>query len=557
MQHQDFEVCLKTLSSAAAALVLTCQLWGQSCTPHDGNLPGPPATAPTRCCKQIGPDLILGNINDTTFNASSEIINGVTYDAFAFGTTSCNIGNMNARWDALPSTSHAVIAENLFKYKNSRLEQIGVSWLEHGFEALADNSCGCGCNGQGFNVLGVGCGSPSTASFNGTQSALKPRWYVNAHTGVFPSNEPVAPGSGTTFRRLRVNLSDLEVSSASVRYFAECHIVAPDDAYFDNNDNNASYREASMTQAAPDNYNVAMLGFTQREQPAIHAWKIMDSQVIESPVQVAEPLPTNNGNQSTACQQIFGGPCPVSLNNTSLVIVSSLATFNNGVWHYEYAVENVNCDTSIGSFSTPMPQGAIITNIGFHDVDYHSGDGMNNVTFDGTDWLSFVTGSAIEWSAAQSYAQNPNGNAIRWATMYNFRFDCNLPPSRTLLNGANSLATLGTFKTRGTVSALVYAPDNDCNHNNVGDSIELANGTLHDANSNGVPDECEAQPCPADIAMPHNGHVDVDDLLAIINGWGPCPHPCHAPTCIADIVPNCQVNVDDLLVVINSWGPCQ
>jgi len=54
--------------------------------------------------------------------------------------------------------------------------------------------------------------------------------------------------------------------------------------------------------------------------------------------------------------------------------------------------------------------------------------------------------------------------------------------------------------------------------------------------------------CPADIA--HNCHVDVDDLLAVINAWGPCSR------CVADITSNGQVDVDDLLAVINAWGNC-
>jgi hypothetical protein len=51
-----------------------------------------------------------------------------------------------------------------------------------------------------------------------------------------------------------------------------------------------------------------------------------------------------------------------------------------------------------------------------------------------------------------------------------------------------------------------------------------------------------------------NGMVDVDDLLEIINSWGPCA------ACISDIVPaggDGAVNVDDLLAIINSWGPCK
>ncbi len=64
--------------------------------------------------------------------------------------------------------------------------------------------------------------------------------------------------------------------------------------------------------------------------------------------------------------------------------------------------------------------------------------------------------------------------------------------------------------------------------------------------------------CPADIA-PSGGNntVDVGDLLAVINAWGPCP-AAPAP-CPADITPpggNGQVNVSDLLAVINAWGAC-
>lgn len=64
--------------------------------------------------------------------------------------------------------------------------------------------------------------------------------------------------------------------------------------------------------------------------------------------------------------------------------------------------------------------------------------------------------------------------------------------------------------------------------------------------------------CPADID--HSGGVGVDDLLAVINSWGPCPPP-NPNNCPADIAPagsggNDTVNVDDLLAVINAWGPC-
>jgi outer membrane protein assembly factor BamB len=61
--------------------------------------------------------------------------------------------------------------------------------------------------------------------------------------------------------------------------------------------------------------------------------------------------------------------------------------------------------------------------------------------------------------------------------------------------------------------------------------------------------------CLADITG--DGTVNVNDLLAVINGWGRCPPPPTA--CPPDISPpggDGVVNVNDLLAVINAWGPC-
>ena len=54
--------------------------------------------------------------------------------------------------------------------------------------------------------------------------------------------------------------------------------------------------------------------------------------------------------------------------------------------------------------------------------------------------------------------------------------------------------------------------------------------------------------CPADIN--NDNSVNVGDLLAVINAWGPCAG------CPADVNNDGQVNVGDLLAVINAWGAC-
>ena len=57
--------------------------------------------------------------------------------------------------------------------------------------------------------------------------------------------------------------------------------------------------------------------------------------------------------------------------------------------------------------------------------------------------------------------------------------------------------------------------------------------------------------CAADIN--HSGAVDVDDLIAVILGWGACANPNNCP---ADVNHSGTVDVNDLLAVISSWGPC-
>jgi len=78
--------------------------------------------------------------------------------------------------------------------------------------------------------------------------------------------------------------------------------------------------------------------------------------------------------------------------------------------------------------------------------------------------------------------------------------------------------------------APTVADSSFCNHGE--DVIE---GKWIDAGGNTFTEECEPD-CDGDING--DGHVGVDDLLAVIASWGD------------------PYNVDDLLLVIGGWGPC-
>lgn len=56
-------------------------------------------------------------------------------------------------------------------------------------------------------------------------------------------------------------------------------------------------------------------------------------------------------------------------------------------------------------------------------------------------------------------------------------------------------------------------------------------------------------PCPADTDG--DGLVSINDLLALLAVWGPCPHPC-----LQDLDGDGSVAIGDLLDTLAVWGPC-
>jgi hypothetical protein len=338
---------------ACSVGLLTPSALSQSCTSSCSS-PNCTGNNGTVCCKPVGPDVIVGVVLGSTdgsgnsWNTTAENIGGVMYDAFSFGTTSCNTGNQNLAWFAFPNNRHPAISQNLFRVRVepngvSKIEQLGQSWLKHGFTALTQNACGCFCNGTGGSQLGVGCSDPYTAQRNASQSGLGPKWQVDASSGYFPSGGPANPPfSGTTARRLRVRSSELSATTSTVRYFAEAQYISQDDAAAFNKNNNASYREVFFS-GGPTEWSSSTQAsvVTQREKPGIHAWRQVDNAVTITNITTPE------------------SPNPLAFNpnccTSALVILGAKATpLGNGTWHYEYAVQNLNSHRSIASFSIPI-----------------------------------------------------------------------------------------------------------------------------------------------------------------------------------------------------------
>lgn len=459
------------------------------------------AGCPGDASQSHGPDVVVANISGpSNYRAAAAL------EALTFGSDACNLGDQQVLWDACPANTHPVFGGNLYKWHTvnsaTRFEQIGQSWLKHAASANQDVLCCSNCQPSGtFARLGIGCSDPYSSFLNGTQSGLGPKYPINAHTGAFPTGCPLNPSGGNT-GRLEVEISDLVLTNggaaATTRYFGQCHYVTPDDAVSHNQDNNASYREI-ITSLNGSDWNFGLLGGTQRETPAIRAWKTLDTGVVETDVHVPED---------------DGFP--------ALIIVAAKATdLGNGFWHYEYAINNLNSDRSIGSFSVPCSIYSTVHNVGFHDVAYRGGDGGGGVNYDGTDWPGSFAGGAVTW-ATTPFAVNDNANSIRWGTLYNFRFDANLPPAPSRGN-----VTLGQFKVVTDVAASTAVPSSvictkaDVNADGVVDGGDISVFAQLYVNGAGTP----AQMCAGDVQATPNGAIDDADVApfadCLLNGG--CP----------------------------------
>ncbi|HEX8247443.1 MAG TPA: carboxypeptidase regulatory-like domain-containing protein [Pyrinomonadaceae bacterium] len=387
-----------------------------------------------------GPDVVVGDLSGLAqFGASSG-----TQVGLAVGTDSCNFGTVDLNWFANPANDHPVIPQNLYRMSggasnDERFEQIGQSSVKHAFTALTNNLCGLGCNGVGGTRLGSGCSDPYSAGLNSGPN-LGSRAWINPFTGFYPRNDSATPNNSHAnhahvgpSHRILTEISDLSTTlNSGATYYAEAQYVTPHEyAHCQSNPtqcnmyNNVSYRRYNVTgTGSPFSFSPAAA--TVRAKAAVAAWTGATSVEIR-------PDPGNDGIGMVAYK--VTNPSP-------------------GVWHYEYAIYNQNLDRSIQSFGVPLGAGITLSNIGFHAPPQHPGwaaDGtVGSAGYSNAPWTQTQSGSAMTWSS-ETFAQNQNANAIRWGTMYNFRFDSNRPPQ-----AAN--ATIGFFKTGAPITVQIQAP---------------------------------------------------------------------------------------------------
>ncbi len=305
---------------------------------------------------------------------------------------------------------------------------------------------------------------------------------MNAATGVYPWPYTAdGQGGNTIYKRLQVATVDL--ANANSLYFIEGQYVALDDATAGNDNNNASWRRVNISGS----HNLSFVGSTVQQEAGIFAWQANDGAVVLTHIDVP--------------------------SDGRFTLGYKVSDNGDNTWHYEYALYNMNSDRSGQAFRVPVPASVTLTNIGFHDVPYHSGE-----PWAGTDWTVTTGGGEIVW-ASETQSANPVANALRWGTLYNFRFDADAPPTTADLGidlfKAGSPSSM-TVSAEGPEGVVLPCPT-DVNGDGVTNVLDLIELLL----CFGLPN---APPCDMRQDVNCDGTINVLDLIDLLLEFGnTCP----------------------------------
>ena len=346
----------------------------------------------------------------------------------AMATTSCNKGTVKVPWEAPMLEDHPFISFLVARETDGRLTQISdYSYVKHGFFALTDSFCDTCTEGPfgGGDVLGLGCSDTYSTGNNGDNYWLAPPQEIDPWLGDweatcshFDKGEPVvnppfdcdgnrslstAMASALNPVGHRINIPDSEFMEDGTYWYQGYYVIRGEpEANRENNWGTRSF-DPNWTGAFWSTFSTSPFA----EGSVLNRWV---GATVNS---------EKNGDDD--------GRIYVATKVTGPV---------NGIWHYEFAVQNRDNFRGAGDISIPVCPDARVMNFGFSDVDGNPGN----------DWTMSHNGSSIDISV--------NGNPVRWNTFYNFWFDSDAGPGSSSINISQFDAGTGA----GSINVTSDAP---------------------------------------------------------------------------------------------------
>ncbi len=316
----------------------------------------------------------------------------------------CNPGSVNIPWQAAMSSNHPKFGFVVVRVHDGRMEQISDwSYCKHAFTSVNVNGqCGsCQDPGTG-SLMGVNCSDTYSEDNNGERFWLGPPEEINAWLGTwnpvgsyFDRGDPPVGGAGATNGVRSLTMAQVSAFDAVKNRITvdEADLLTPGATYF--------YGIQLIHQGesvANRGDNLASRGFNPSWSGGQWSFANNTAQMAHGSILTRWPNADVNSGQNG--------------NDDGRFFVGSVVTpLGGGMFHYEYAVHNVDNDRGGATFRLPIDAGATASNFTFRDID---GDPLNQ-------WLATRVGNEIVFTA-------PANNPLNWNTIYNFGFDASFPP---------------------------------------------------------------------------------------------------------------------------------
>lgn len=367
-----------------------------------------------------------------------------------FGHAFCNAGSVHIPWQTSPTTSgqmtdiHFKIAFLLARESEGRIVQVSTpgSYVKHSRVTYNLGSSQCGtCQSGPSSTFRMGCYDAYSTGFNGNRFNLGPPNEIDPWLGswnpvgsYFDRGDPAVVGPAATdgtqsLTSTQVNAFDPVKNRVTV---AESELSQPGTFY----GQVQLICEGEPVQNRANNLLSDRLSFTWNGS----SWSTSN---LGGPVQGSVLNRWVGATTSLLGNGADDGRFMVAVKVTGPV---------DGVWHYEYAVHNIDNSRGGASLRLPLHPAATISNVGFRDND---GNALN-------EWSWSRSGGELSFLAAAD-------NALNWNTLFNFWFDATVGPATGSVTidqarfGPGQLAVVGSNQVpNGALSATVSSVGVGC-----------------------------------------------------------------------------------------------